>query len=304
MSVTNRLATICLTAAISVLPVLELIAEETETGVAGLVYPGPTPGIACATSHDSRLVLENDLLVVRWDLTDGLRLVEAVDKTTRQVWSTGSSECVQLVIHESPSPVPRILTGSEMKVVGRPVVSEAPVSDAATRRSMSVSGKQIVVRLAAPDDILTVEWRATLRDDANYVRQTVVLLGGDEWVELDQVILVDLPGSGAVVQGSVDGSPAVVGRWFTALEHPMSRTEVAAAGPRKEQRIRCGYQFAPPLEPGRPQRYSSVLGLTPPGQLRRGFLYYLELERAHPYRPFLHHNVAEDAGHIYSKKPT
>jgi hypothetical protein len=33
-----------------------------------------------------------------------------------------------------------------------------------------------------------------------------------------------------------------------------------------------------------------VLGTTPAGQLRRGFLAYLERERAHPYRPFLHYN--------------
>ena len=32
------------------------------------------------------------------------------------------------------------------------------------------------------------------------------------------------------------------------------------------------------------------MGVVPEGQLRRGFLYYLERERAHPYRPFLHYN--------------
>jgi hypothetical protein len=32
------------------------------------------------------------------------------------------------------------------------------------------------------------------------------------------------------------------------------------------------------------------LGVVPAGQLRRGFLSYLERRRAHPYRPFLHYN--------------
>jgi hypothetical protein len=32
------------------------------------------------------------------------------------------------------------------------------------------------------------------------------------------------------------------------------------------------------------------MGATPPGQLRRGFLHYVERERAHPYHPFLHYN--------------
>ena len=35
---------------------------------------------------------------------------------------------------------------------------------------------------------------------------------------------------------------------------------------------------------------SSVIGVAPSGQLRRGFLYYLERERARPYRLFLHYN--------------
>lgn len=33
-----------------------------------------------------------------------------------------------------------------------------------------------------------------------------------------------------------------------------------------------------------------VLGVAPTGQRRRAFLYYLERERAHPYRPYLHYN--------------
>jgi len=38
------------------------------------------------------------------------------------------------------------------------------------------------VRLAARDKSLTVEWRATLRDESNYVRQTLLLKAAD-WVE-------------------------------------------------------------------------------------------------------------------------
>ena len=35
---------------------------------------------------------------------------------------------------------------------------------------------------------------------------------------------------------------------------------------------------------------SFMIGVCPKDQLRRAFLYYLERERAHPYRPFLHYN--------------
>jgi hypothetical protein len=50
---------------------------------------------------------------------------------------------------------------------------------------------------------------------------------------------------------------------------------------------------------------SFVLGVAPAGQLRRGFLHYLERERAHPYRPFLHYNSWYDiAWHPFALNQT
>ena len=44
--------------------------------------------------------------------------------------------------------------------------------------------------------------------------------------------------------------------------------------------------------------YSSVIGVTHAAQLRRDFLNYVELERAHPYRTFLHYNSWYDLGYF------
>jgi hypothetical protein len=43
---------------------------------------------------------------------------------------------------------------------------------------------------------------------------------------------------------------------------------------------------------------SSVVGVTRAGQLRRDFLTYVERERAHPYRTFLHYNSWYDIGYF------
>jgi hypothetical protein len=50
--------------------------------------------------------------------------------------------------------------------------------------------------------------------------------------------------------------------------------------------------------------YSAVFGVAHTGELRRDFLKYLELERAHPYRTFLHYNSWYDlgAGQRYSER--
>ena len=172
-----------------------------------------------------------------------------------------------------------------MVLTEQPVIKDAPIRHTMARRSEQYPGKQILVHLVSQDRNLSVRWQASLRDGSNYVRQTVELQAGKEWVELNEIILLDLPAEEAVVHGSVDGSPAVAGRWFMGLEHPMSKSQVVPDARESDgitSRVRCSYPFAPPLAPGGRQQYSTVLGLVPKDQLRRGFLYYLERERAHP----------------------
>lgn len=291
--------------ALSVIPVLVLLALVVAPQAhAGVAFPGPGPGAAKGQIDGNNLLLENDVLAIRWDLTGGLHLIEAKDKITGEVWEMDRSECLQFVILQSPSPDPMTLKGSEMELIGQPILRDAEVNYGTGRLADSFPGKELIVQLAARDRSFTVEWCATLRNDSNYVRQTSLLKAAADWVELSEVTLVDVPAKDAEVRGSVDGSPAVAEHWFIGLEHPMSKSEVVDAGGTK--RVRCKYPFARPLAPGRTQTYSSVLGIAPQNQIRRSFLYYLERERAHPYRAFLHHNPGEDMGHLYGelvKKP-
>ena len=53
-----------------------------------------------------------------------------------------------------------------------------------------------------------------------------------------------------------------------------------------------------PLRASTTLQLSSVIGMTRAGQLRRDFLAYVERERAHPYRPFLHYNSWYDLGYF------
>ena len=51
-----------------------------------------------------------------------------------------------------------------------------------------------------------------------------------------------------------------------------------------------------PLRAGQSVTYSAVIGVARTGQMRRDFLAYIERERAHPYRTFLHYNSWYDLG--------
>jgi hypothetical protein len=89
---------------------------------------------------------------------------------------------------------------------------------------------------------------------------------------------------GAAVSGNVKGSPVIAGTWFFGFEHPLSECRVRA------DRASCWLSRELPLQAGQSVTFSSVFGVTHPDQLRRDFLKYVELERAHPYRTFLHYN--------------
>src|SRR6185369_10501532 len=63
-------------------------------------------------------------------------------------------------------------------------------------------------------------------------------------------------------------------------------------------RVRCTLAQTLPIRDGRSAEVSAVLGVTRPGQMRRDFLGYVERERAHPYRTFLHYNSWYDIGYF------
>ena len=183
------------------------------------------------------------------------------------------------------------IRSSEMRVVGGLRTAAAPRNPRAARLAERLRGTQALVTLEEERGRVRATWRAELRRGSNYVRQEVTLeaLGGD--LHVAEIRLVDAAVAGARVEGTVTGSPVVAGNLFLGFEHPLSVCKAEAA------RATCGLTRELPLRAGAAVTYSSVVGVTRPGQLRRDFLAYLERERAHPYRPFLHYNSWYDIGY-------
>jgi hypothetical protein len=84
----------------------------------------------------------------------------------------------------------------------------------------------------------------------------------------------------------------VAGNLFLGFEHPLSQSRVTAG------RATAWVDRDLPLRAGQEVTYSSVVGVARDGQMRRDFLAYLERERAHPYRTFLHYNSWYDLGYF------
>ena len=138
---------------------------------------------------------------------------------------------------------------------------------------------------------LHVTWRAVLRDGTNYVREEARFVA-DNGIDLAAIAMIDTRLDQARVEGTTDGSPVVAGDDFYGFEHPLANARVL------DGRATISLKRVLPLRAGVAVTYSAVLGVAPPGQLRRGFQAYLENERATPFRTFLHYNSWYDIGYF------
>ena len=177
-----------------------------------------------------------------------------------------------------------VISASDMRITSGPSVTDLAAQTRASRRAVRLPGKAVTVELEDGARTVHATWQAILRDDSGYIRQRVTLVANIASVAMAEIRLIDWELPESRVVGTVKGSPVVAGTLFVGFEHPLSECVV---GP---SRVRCKLVRTLPLRPSVPVTYSSVAGVAREGEVRRAFLRYLEQERAHPYRTFLHYN--------------
>lgn len=370
------------------------------------MFPGPEPGQAAADTTRGHYRLQNNVLAMSWTL--GRRVLapeHLLDRINGKRMELGGD---LFSIHLADG---RRIRSSHMRVLGLPQVSNLTAEPRTVLAARRFRGKQITAYLEDAVGDVAVEWRAELRDGANYIRQVVTLKSRRSDLAISDLVLMDLAVDGARQVGSVDGSPVVAEQFFFGCEHPMAKntagyatrpvgvwspddvsfpertnlrweitelvegpgtyevrfeytegdhrleifrlallaggTEVAVdhhfgatgisnvdnryrldiahhdpcavyalvadvrsdGGTDSHGSVTLAYRAGMPrvramlpynsLLPARQLlQLSSVTGVVPAGQLRRGFLHYVERERAHPYRPFLHYNSWYDIGYF------
>lgn len=248
---------------------------------------GSDPGPARASSSAGRITLSNSALSAAWTLSQGHIAFAGFDdlQDGRKVALPKSLFAIALGDG-------RVIQAADMTIVGEPRVERLSTDPHASRLAERDAGRQAVVVLESETPRLRATWRGILRDGSNYLRQVVTFEALSTDAAIAEVRLLDVDLSDARVVGTVKGSPIVSNEVFLGFEHPLSETRVegthiVAFLPRKI-----------PLRAGSPVTYSSVIGVVHPGQLRRDFLRYVERERAHPYRTFLHYNSWYDLGYF------
>ena len=255
-----------------------------------------------AVRDAASITLSNEAIAATWSVRGAsLQWQGATNKLTRTNLPLTGNVFV-LVPKEGA-----VLSSSDFKIVGAPLIEDASVSRDSPTAADRLSGRQVRVELQDTSTQLRITWKAVLREGANYIRQEVTIHTGQKPFALAQIVLIDavVPGSiipGAVVSGNVKGSPVTAGTWFLGFEHPLSECRVTVirvtVTPLTNDRASCWLSRELPVQAGQSVTYSSVIGVSHAAQLRRDFLKYIELERAHPYRTFLHYNSWYDLGYF------
>ena len=187
-----------------------------------------------------------------------------------------------------------VLTAADLAPEGAPSVERLKPAPGASRYADRLPGVAVHYLLADPRGEFHVDWALILREGSSYLRQSLTMTAGGNPVNISGVRLIDVSEPGIAVVGTVHGSPLVVRKgnadFFLGFEQPLSESSVVAGRGVSE------LAMAVPLGARQSVTYSAVIGVAYKGQLRRDFLAYLERERAHPYRTFLHYNTWFDIG--------
>ncbi len=253
-------------------------------------YPGTYPGKAMARRTGNSIILENKVLKIIFQTKNGqLHPVSFTDKSNHHSINLLSTSWFELTKRNG-----QLITNNNFQLAHLPKVSAIPLQKKSARYSDHVSGKAINATLTDKTSGLTIEWEAILTDGANYFRQRWLFRVRDS-LPVTKYVMLTIPADAAKQDGAVDGSPIVAKEMFFALEHPMSQNIIS------NNTATSFLPFQNALQSTDSLTISTVCGVTPANQLRRGFQYYLERERAHPFRQYLHYNSWYDLSWIDRK---
>ncbi|MFU8780220.1 MAG: enterotoxin [Kiritimatiellia bacterium] len=228
-----------------------------------LKYPGAYPGPVSGAASNGGIFLGNTAIRCTWALAAG-----------RVAGLTAQNQHSGQVVSFAACCLPRVTIGGKRCVDLASMHSTGPIQLKANRIEAFFRDEASGLALA---------WSAELKDDANALVQSLRVTALRD-TEIRAIVFVDALLHGARQVGSVSGSVVVCGDVFMGVEHPLAENVV------HDSRVRCALPLDHILKAGTSVTYTFGIGVVPPGQLRRGFAYYIEQRRIFPYRQFLHYN--------------
>ncbi|MFK2853845.1 enterotoxin [Dyella humi] len=244
------------------------------------------PGAPNYATNAGQATFGNAAIEAHWNVADGkLSTMTITDRDDSQVLSV--DDLFALALPEKQS-----IKSSSMHLLTPLSEHALPVDAKASNLADRVPGKAIGVSFGDAEQRFRVDWQLVQREGSAYLREIVTITALKQDEPLTSISLLPSHIDHAEVSGVVKGSPVVAGNVYMGLENPLSDSEV------RGKHVTLSMARTLPLHKGQSITYSAVVGVVRDGQLRRDLATYVERERAHPYRPFLHYNSWYDIGYF------
>ncbi len=245
-------------------------------------YPGKAPGAAMLTINPATVSLQNNVLKQTWAVSGNKiipsKLTDIQGKTSIDL---SAAELFYVIVDG------KLLKSSEFKLQKAPVEYKIVPDNKPGHQSQRLGGKAVKAVFESNNGDLVVQWTAILRDGSNYIQQQLVFSTHQPGLNVSEYYF-ELHTPGKASAGTVDGSPVTFGNFFFASENPMTKIIL-----QQDEKTNLA-QFRLPRYSGlsvtEPFTTTITSGVVPQNQMRRGFLYYIERERAHPYVQYAHYN--------------
>jgi hypothetical protein len=228
----------------------------------------------------------NAAIAVSWQLSDGrVTDMSVTDRVNQQTLPVTAP--IELTMADGSK-----LGMSDLRVLSAPKVIKLKAEPKASRLAERLPGNVVQASFGDANGRFRIDWQWVQREGSDYLRAIVTVTALQQDENISKVSLLQTQAADAEVGGTVQGSPVVAGHDYFGFEHPLSSSEVHG------KQVRLWIERGLPLLKGQSITYSAVVGVTHDNQLRRDFLTYIERERAHPYRTFLHYNSWYDIGYF------
>ena len=183
------------------------------------------------------------------------------------------------------------LTSSQMQLTTPLSLTRIAKQRGSPRHAGTLAGSQLCADFALPSDAGSATGassRATAQTISARNSQSTPLRPASPLPKSSSSVST-LPDATTV--GTVAGSPIVNANFFLGYEDPLATNTVG------DGNIECALQRTLPLEPNQAITYSAVIGWSASRPDAARLARYIEQERAHPYRTFLHYNSWYDIGY-------
>ncbi|MBQ1959984.1 MAG: hypothetical protein II349_00470, partial [Akkermansia sp.] len=194
--------------------------------MAQVVYPGATPGKACATTDSTQASIGNSLFTANFKTKDSGLVFDGL-KTAQGETVVDGGTCIFTFNMQDGSQ----LTSSNMTLKNLSVVELTP-DGKSPKYSASLPGKALRATFTSKAKGIKVEWQAVLRDNSHYLRQELVIKAAqDSYFKNLVPMQYHFAGSTPTISGNTSHGTLVHNDLlFAGLETPMSVMSVGNTG--------------------------------------------------------------------------